>query len=157
MPAFVPGREYLSSARANLLKVPYNKKEASLKLSALELNFSGKRDLNNRLYVMDYKLWFLDKWLGDMSKLKQQKDHCISMLNLGAYSVPRAVLASKKLDLHVRDVLKKELMKFSSDLRMGLAAVLPARSIGSVLSDFVRISSDHFPYCFINRTKDCIY
>lgn len=89
-----------------------------------------------------------------MNKLKQQKDHCVSMLNLGAYSLPRDVLASKKLDLHIKDVLKKELMKFSDDLRKGLAAVLPARTIGIVLSDFARISSDHFPYCFINSTKD---
>ena len=45
MPSYVPGRDYLSSSRASLLKVPYNKREANLKLAALELNFAGNRDL----------------------------------------------------------------------------------------------------------------
>ena len=100
LPSFIPGREFLSSARANSLKVPFSKKEALIKLGCLE-------------NVLE------DEWVGDLSKLKKQKDLVLQLLMLGAYSLPGLCLSSLKLDVHLKDVMHKEMQKCFDDLRKG--------------------------------------
>ena len=43
----------------------------------------------------------------------------IKLLNLGAYSLPGKVLESKKLGIHMLDVLNKELIKCLKEIRQG--------------------------------------
>ena len=100
LPSYVPGRDFLSSNRANSLNVPFSKKEALIKLSCLE----------NLLE---------DEWLEDMSKFKKQQSLINQLLVLGAYSLPGLCLSSLKIDVHLKDVLQKEMKKCFSDLRKG--------------------------------------
>lgn len=100
LPSFVPGREFLSSNRANSLKVPFTKKEALIKLACLE------NALN-------------DEWFGDMKVFKKQQDLVLQFLSLGAYSLPSLCLSSSKLDMHLKDNMQKELAKCMDDLRKG--------------------------------------
>ena len=101
LPSYCPGRDFLSSARANSLKVPFSKKEALIKLGCLE-------------NILE------DEWIGDMSKPGKQKDLVLQLLMLGAYSLPGLCLSSLKLDVHLKDVLQKELKKCFADLRKGI-------------------------------------
>ena len=100
LPSYVPGRDFLSANRASSLKIPFSKKEAMIKLSCLE----------NLLE---------DEWIDDMSKFKKQQDLVNQLLVLGAYSLPGLCLSSPKLDLHLKDVLHKEIKRCFSDLRKG--------------------------------------
>ena len=153
LPSYVPGRDFLSPARANSLKVPFSKKEALIKLGCLE----------NLLE---------DEWIGDISKFKKQKEMVLQLLMLGAYSLPGLCLSSHKLDMHLKDVLHKEMEKCFADLRKGkidireksgqitklkcksgLKFTVPCRSVDSILADYIRISQDYLPYCFFVTTK----
>lgn len=100
LPSYAPGRDFLSSNRANSLKVPFTKKEALLKLACLESALN-------------------DDWLGDMKMYKKQHELVIQLLVLGAYSLPGLCLSSVKLDMHLKDNMQKELNKCMSDLRKG--------------------------------------
>ena len=100
LPSYVPGRDFLSTNRANSLKVPYSKKEALVKLACIE----------NALE---------DDWIGDMKVYKKQRELVIQMLSLGAYSLPSLCLSSPQLDMHLKDIMQKELNKCMSDLRKG--------------------------------------
>ena len=100
LPSFVPGRDFLSTNRASSLKVPFTKKEALIKLACIE-------------NALD------DEWLGDQKMLKKQHELVVQFLVLGAYSLPGLCLLSPKLDMHLRDCLKKELTKCMDDLRKG--------------------------------------
>ena len=101
LPSYVPGREFLSANRASSLKVPFSKREAMVKLSCLE-------------NLLD------DEWIDDMSKFKKQHGLVNQLLVLGAYSLPGLCLSSPKLDLHLKDVLHKEMKNCFADLRKGM-------------------------------------
>ena len=100
LPTYIPGREFLSPSRAHSLKVPFTKKEALVKLSCLEGILK-------------------DEWIKDESKFKQQQEAVLGLLALGAYSLPGMCLMSFRLDVHLRDVMEKELNKCMKDLRKG--------------------------------------
>ena len=96
----MPGRDYLSSSRARSLKVPYNKKEALLKYDLLT------RALESQ-------------WISDRKWNKEQAELVTDLLLLGAYSLPKIVLTSPLLDLHIRDVMQKELLKCFDEIKKG--------------------------------------
>lgn len=96
----MPGRDYLSSSRAHSLKVPYSKKEALIKFDAL----CAALDAN---------------WISDRKWNKKQADIVTDLLLLGAYSLPKLVITSPTLDLHIRDVMQKELIKCFEEIRKG--------------------------------------
>ena len=81
--------------------MPFTKKEALIKLGCLE----------NLLE---------DAWIGDMTKFGKQKDLVLQLLMLGAYSLPGLCLSSLKLDMHLRDMMHKEMIKCFVDLRKGI-------------------------------------
>ena len=98
LPTYIPGREFLSPSRAHSLKVPFTKKEALVKLACLEGILK-------------------DEWIRDASKFKQQQEAVLGLLALGAYSLPGMCLTSFRLDVHLRDVMEKELNKCMKELR----------------------------------------
>ena len=100
LPTYVPGHEFLSKSRARSLKVPYTKKEAMFKFVTLH-------------NALD------DTWLGNKVVSKRQKEVVNELLNLGAYSLPRLILTSPLLDMHLQDVLEKDVIKCFDDLRKG--------------------------------------
>ena len=110
LPSFVPGRDFVSANRANSLKIPFSKKEALIKLTCLE----------NLLE---------DDWVGDMEKFKKQQELVNQLLVLGAYSLPGLCLSSYKIDVHLRDVMHKEMQKCFSDLRKGVYRDKRAKAI----------------------------
>ena len=60
-----------------------------------------------------------------------------------------ALVRSKKVKV---DTMKKLLA-----MNSGLNFRVPCRSICSILADYLRVSSDHLPYCFIEQTKSIAY
>ena len=46
-------------------------------------------------------------------------DTVIALLQIGAYSLPQKVLANEKLNIHVQDVLKKDLIRCLNEIRQG--------------------------------------
>ena len=104
LPSFLPGREYLSPSRAYSLRVPFTKKEALIKYNAL-------------IDSLD------ENWISDGKWNKKQADVVIDLLVLGAYSLLKIVVTSPVLDLHIRDVMQKELMKCFNEIRKGKISV----------------------------------
>ena len=100
LPSFVPGRDYLSASRARSLKVPYSKREAMLKYEAL-------------ISSLD------EEWISDGKWNKKQADVVVDLLLLGAYSLPKIVITSPLLDLHIRDVMQKDLIKCFGEIKKG--------------------------------------
>ena len=101
LPSFVPGREYISTSRANTLRIPRNKKDALITLGLYESTLD-------------------QDWIGNDKVFYKQKDKIVAFLNLGAYCLPKLVLESDKIDMHVRDSLKKDLARCMNDLRRGI-------------------------------------
>ena len=63
----------------------------------------------------------LDKrWIDNHKVLKLQMDTVISLLQIGAYSLPQKVLTNEKLDVHLQDVLKKDLNRCLNEIRQGI-------------------------------------
>ena len=62
---------------------------------------------------------FSEAWLNEKGFNQKQKDLCLKALNLGAYSLPKMVIESETVDKHVRDMLRKELLKKFEELRKG--------------------------------------
>lgn len=60
-----------------------------------------------------------ENWIGDHGKLDIQMSLVMDILRMGAYSLPRLVLEDEKLDTHLQDVLKKDLVKCCRDIRKG--------------------------------------
>ena len=100
LPTYVPGHDFLSKSRARSLKVPFTKKEAMFKFVRLH-------DLLD------------DTWLESEMVSKKQKEIVNELLNLGAYSLPRLVLTSPLLDMHLQNVMEKDVAKCFEDLRKG--------------------------------------
>ena len=44
----------------------------------------------------------------------------LKILNLGAYSIPAKVLESKKLKIHMIDVMQKDLIRCLREIRQGM-------------------------------------
>ena len=82
------------------MKVPYSKKEALIKFDVL----CAALDAN---------------WISDRKWNKKQADVVTDLLLLGAYSLPKLVITSPILDLHIRDVMQKELIKCFEEIRKG--------------------------------------
>ena len=82
------------------IQVPYTEKTADRRLEQLE-------------NALD------DKWLENDAVLDHQMGIVLKILNLGAYSIPAKVLESKKLAIHLTDVLNKELIKCLKEIRQG--------------------------------------
>ena len=100
---------------------------------------------------------FETSWLGNPKKFKVQLDRVVETLQLGAYALPKRVLNSEVLKMHLLDCLKKDLNECLEDLRMGLVFRVPCRAICSVLNDYLRVTTDHFPYRFYNVSKTTVY
>ena len=100
LPSYVPGRQYLSRSRANNLNLPYDKREALKKFNILEASLK-------------------QEWLGKSEHFKSQRDLVVELLVLGSYALPYTVLHSDWTDIHLRDVLKKDLEKSLCDLKRG--------------------------------------
>ena len=83
-----------------IIQIPYSEKAADARLEQLE-------------NALD------DKWLENDAVLDHQLGIVIKLLNLGAYSLPAKVLESKKLEIHLNDVLNKELIKCLKEIRQG--------------------------------------
>ena len=115
-----------------------------------------------------------DRWLEDQTKLQVQMDTVLKMLNLGAYSIPAKVLDSKKLKVHMFDVMQKDLIRCLREIRqgkqkytcnnysqlllcfnkcLGLTFDPPTRLISIILGDYVRCSMDFLPYSFFALHK----
>ena len=60
-----------------------------------------------------------EKWIGDQDKLDLQMALVMDVLRMGAYSLPRLVLEDEKFELHLQDVLEKDLAKCCRDIRKG--------------------------------------
>ena len=78
LPSFIPGREYISTARANALRIPRDKKEALIALGIYESTLE-------------------QTWIENEKIFYKQKDKIISILNLGAHCLPKLVLESEKV------------------------------------------------------------
>ena len=102
MPSYVPGRDYMSSSRARTLKIPCTKKDALMAFEALEEIFN----LNSH-------------WIGSDISMAKQKEAVIQALNLGAFSLPKLVLDSHLIDMHLRDLMQKEVNRCFENLRKG--------------------------------------
>ena len=102
MPSFVPGRDYMSSSRAKALKIPCTKKDALMAFEAVE----EALNLNSH-------------WIGSDISLAKQKEVIVRALNLGAFSLPKLVLESQVVDLHLRDLMQKEVNRCFENLRKG--------------------------------------
>ena len=100
LPAYIPGRDYISTSRANTLRIPHNKKDALIALGVYESTLE-------------------QSWIENDQIFYKQKDKITAILNLGAYCLPKMVLESEKVDKHVRDSLKKDLARCMRDLRRG--------------------------------------
>ena len=83
-----------------IIQIPYSEKAADARLEQLE-------------NALD------DNWLENDAVLDFQLGVVIKLLNLGAYSLPAKVLESKKLEIHLNDVLNKELIKCLKEIRQG--------------------------------------
>ena len=46
-------------------------------------------------------------------------DKVIDLLQIGAYSLPQKVLANEKLNVHLQDVLNKDLNRCLNEIRQG--------------------------------------
>ena len=88
------------SCSKEIVQIPYSEKAADARLEQLE-------------NALD------DKWLENDAALDFQLGIVIKLLNLGAYSLPAKVLESKKLEIHLNDVLNKELIKCLKEIRQG--------------------------------------
>ena len=88
------------SCPKEIVQIPYSEKAADARLEQLE-------------NALD------DKWLENDAVLDFQLGIVIKLLNLGAYSLPAKVLESKKLEIHLNDVLNKELIKCLKEIRQG--------------------------------------
>lgn len=86
------------------MKVPHDQKEAMEKFEKL---------------VLELK----QAWIGNDRVFKEQLDKVVELLQLGAYALPKLVLSSEVLEMHLLDVLKKELMNCLEDLRKGNQAI----------------------------------
>ena len=60
-----------------------------------------------------------EKWIDDRKWNKKQSDIVMDLLLLGAYSLPKLVVTSPMLDLHIRDVMQKDLLKCFDEIRKG--------------------------------------
>ena len=65
-----------------------------------------------------------DKWLKDQTFFKAQLDKVVRIIQLGAYSTPKLVMESEKVEMHLFDCLKKDLMDCLDGLRKGTIAFL---------------------------------
>ena len=100
LPSYVPGHDFLSSSRAKSLKVPYSKREALIKFNFLQESLK-------------------QEWITGGIISNKQKQVVHDLLNLGAYALPKLVITSPMLDLHIRDVMQKEVAKCFADMRKG--------------------------------------
>ena len=60
-----------------------------------------------------------ENWIDDRKWNKKQSDIVLDLLLLGAYSLPKIVVTSPMLDLHIRDVMQKDLLKCFDEIRKG--------------------------------------
>ena len=80
--------------------MPYNEVEANQKFDKLI------KKLDNR-------------WIDNQKVLKIQMDRVVALLQIGAYALPQKVLANEKLNVHLHDVLKKDLIRCFNEIRQG--------------------------------------
>ena len=153
LPDWTPGREFISDSRADFLKIPYTEGEALVRLEKMVKKLDAT-------------------WLNELGNLRQQKELLISILRLGAYSLPAAVLQNAQIDLHLQDFLKKDLIRCCKEIRLGnliysmriiiithvgLQFDPPAQGIQMLLNNYVRVSADYLPYAFYSSTKLSAY
>ena len=100
LPDAINGRDFISRARADRMKVPYDIKEA--------------RERFDRI-VAKFQL----KWIDDKSCFKEQLDLVIDALRIGAFCLPRQVLESGIIEMHLIDSLQKDLGRCMDALRKG--------------------------------------
>ena len=67
-------------------------------------------------------------WISSDVSLAKQKELVMQALNLGAFSLPNPVLESHEIDVHLRDVMQKEVMRCFENLRKGNQFLLYAQS-----------------------------
>ena len=60
-----------------------------------------------------------DTWLGNQDKLDEHMSLVLDILRTGAYSLPRPVLENETFEIHIQDVMKKDLIKCCRDIRKG--------------------------------------
>ena len=60
-----------------------------------------------------------DGWLKNHAMFKTQLDKVVRIIQLGAYSTPKMVIESEKLEMHLFDCLKKDLGDCLDGLRKG--------------------------------------
>ena len=58
-------------------------------------------------------------WIGQLGFLKKQKELLLSILRMGAYSLPAAVLDCPQVELHLQDFLQKDLIRCCKEIRLG--------------------------------------
>ena len=92
---------FISRARADRMKVPYNVKEARERFERIIAKFQLK-------------------WIDDKSCFKEQLDLVIDALRIGAFCLPRQVLESGIIEMHLIDSLQKDFGRCMDALRKGM-------------------------------------
>ena len=58
-------------------------------------------------------------WIDDQKSLEEQTEVVLSILRMGAYSMPMKVLGCDIVNVHVQDTLRKDLIKCLGNIRQG--------------------------------------